>query len=80
MQIPKKGKIYSVNEGNAKNWDKPTTKYVRIHIFYSLQCRLSYFGNLISKISFNSKDCFQIIDEYNVHQLDKCNDVQAQES
>jgi hypothetical protein len=27
-QIPKKGKIYSVNEGNAKNWDAPTTKYV----------------------------------------------------
>jgi len=28
MKIPKKGKIYSVNEGNAKNWDKPTTEYV----------------------------------------------------
>jgi fructose-1,6-bisphosphatase len=28
LQIPKKGKIYSVNEGNAKNWDKPTTLYV----------------------------------------------------
>lgn len=27
-QIPKKGKIYSVNEGNAKNWDGPTAKYV----------------------------------------------------
>nr|DAD40031.1 TPA_asm: hypothetical protein HUJ06_014354 [Nelumbo nucifera] len=27
-QIPKKGKIYSVNEGNAKNWDEPTAKYV----------------------------------------------------
>lgn len=27
-QIPKKGKIYSVNEGNAKHWDQPTTKYV----------------------------------------------------
>ncbi|GFZ09935.1 inositol monophosphatase family protein [Actinidia rufa] len=26
--IPKKGKIYSVNEGNAKNWDGPTAKYV----------------------------------------------------
>lgn len=24
MQIPKKGKIYSVNEGNAKHWDEPT--------------------------------------------------------
>uniref|UniRef100_I1LDG9 Fructose-1,6-bisphosphatase, cytosolic n=1 Tax=Glycine max TaxID=3847 RepID=I1LDG9_SOYBN len=28
IKIPKKGKIYSVNEGNAKNWDDPTTKYV----------------------------------------------------
>lgn len=27
-QIPKKGKIYSVNEGNAKNWDSPTLKYL----------------------------------------------------
>jgi fructose-1,6-bisphosphatase I len=25
IKIPKKGKIYSVNEGNAMNWDKPTT-------------------------------------------------------
>jgi len=30
VQIPKKGKIYSVNEGNAKNWDGPTTAYVWI--------------------------------------------------
>ncbi|XP_008352769.1 fructose-1,6-bisphosphatase, cytosolic isoform X2 [Malus domestica] len=29
IQIPKKGKIYSVNEGNAKNWDGPTAKYVQ---------------------------------------------------
>jgi fructose-1,6-bisphosphatase len=28
LQIPPKGKIYSVNEGNAKNWDTPTAKYV----------------------------------------------------
>ncbi|GJM88704.1 hypothetical protein PR202_ga05254 [Eleusine coracana subsp. coracana] len=28
IKIPKKGKIYSVNEGNARNWDGPTTKYV----------------------------------------------------
>ncbi|OMO77204.1 Fructose-1,6-bisphosphatase class 1/Sedoheputulose-1,7-bisphosphatase [Corchorus olitorius] len=30
IKIPKKGKIYSVNEGNAKNWDGPTAKYVLI--------------------------------------------------
>eukprot|EP01018_Ginkgo_biloba_P011785 Gb_39287 [translate_table: standard] len=28
IKIPRKGKIYSVNEGNAKNWDEPTRKYV----------------------------------------------------
>ncbi|KAK7302481.1 hypothetical protein RJT34_13371 [Clitoria ternatea] len=28
IKIPRKGKIYSVNEGNARNWDEPTTKYV----------------------------------------------------
>ncbi|WVZ98743.1 hypothetical protein U9M48_044142 [Paspalum notatum var. saurae] len=28
IKIPKKGKIYSVNEGNAKNWDGPTAKFV----------------------------------------------------
>ena len=33
VQIPKKGKIYSVNEGNAKNWDAPTAKYVDLVLF-----------------------------------------------
>nr|ACU23968.1 unknown [Glycine max] len=28
INIPKKGRIYSVSEGNAKNWDGPTTMYV----------------------------------------------------
>ncbi|KVH99615.1 Fructose-1,6-bisphosphatase, active site-containing protein [Cynara cardunculus var. scolymus] len=28
IKIPKKGKIYSVNEGNAKNWDGPTANMV----------------------------------------------------
>ncbi|XP_023156550.1 fructose-1,6-bisphosphatase, cytosolic isoform X2 [Zea mays] len=28
IKIPRKGKIYSVNEGNAKNWDGPTAKFV----------------------------------------------------
>ncbi|KAG0540291.1 hypothetical protein BDA96_03G396200 [Sorghum bicolor] len=28
IKIPKKGKIYSVNEGNAKNWDVPVAKFV----------------------------------------------------
>lgn len=33
-QIPKKGKIYSVNEGNPKNWDGPTLKYVESRILF----------------------------------------------
>lgn len=40
-QIPKKGKVYSVNEGNAKNWDGPTTKYAHlcpIDAFLSIWC------------------------------------------
>ncbi|XP_020105545.1 fructose-1,6-bisphosphatase, cytosolic [Ananas comosus] len=28
IKIPKRGKVYSVNEGNAKNWDGPTAKFV----------------------------------------------------
>lgn len=28
IKIPTRGKIYSVNEGNAKNWDKQTTEYI----------------------------------------------------
>lgn len=32
-QVPNKGKIYSVNEGNAKNWDGPTAKYEGSFLF-----------------------------------------------
>eukprot|EP00475_Leptophrys_vorax_P038136 TRINITY_DN6671_c0_g3_i1.p1 TRINITY_DN6671_c0_g3~~TRINITY_DN6671_c0_g3_i1.p1 ORF type:complete len:342 (+),score=114.89 TRINITY_DN6671_c0_g3_i1:602-1627(+) len=28
MQIPEKGSIYSINEGNSLTWDEPTRKYV----------------------------------------------------
>ncbi|KAH7569617.1 hypothetical protein JRO89_XS06G0212100 [Xanthoceras sorbifolium] len=34
IKIPKKGKIYSVNEGNARNWDGPTAKYAILNINY----------------------------------------------
>ncbi|KAH0988840.1 hypothetical protein GBA52_000323 [Prunus armeniaca] len=30
IKIPQKGKIYSVNEGNAQTWDDQTAKYVLI--------------------------------------------------
>lgn len=53
IKIPKKGKIYSVNEGNAKNWDGPTAKYVE-------QCKfpkdgsspksLRYIGSMVADV------------------------------
>ncbi|PON83051.1 Fructose-1,6-bisphosphatase [Trema orientale] len=53
VKIPKKGKIYSVNEGNAKNWDGPTAKYVE-------QCKfpkdgsspksLRYIGSMVADV------------------------------
>ena len=29
IRIPKKGKIYSINEGNSCHWEEPITKYVQ---------------------------------------------------
>ncbi|XP_057446096.1 fructose-1,6-bisphosphatase, cytosolic [Lotus japonicus] len=53
IKIPKKGKIYSVNEGNAKNWDAPTASYVE-------QCKfpkdssppksLRYIGSMVADV------------------------------
>lgn len=40
LQIPKKGKIYSVNEGNAQNWDEQTAKYVPVMLLQRiLNCK-----------------------------------------
>eukprot|EP00761_Pharyngomonas_kirbyi_P011678 gb/GECH01011704.1/.p1 GENE.gb/GECH01011704.1/~~gb/GECH01011704.1/.p1 ORF type:complete len:331 (+),score=82.99 gb/GECH01011704.1/:1-993(+) len=30
IRIPKQGKIYSCNEGNATSWDEPTQKYIQV--------------------------------------------------
>jgi fructose-1,6-bisphosphatase len=51
VQIPNKGNIYSVNEGNAQNWDGPTTKYVEkvIKSDSSLACLIySWFSFSVS--------------------------------
>ncbi|KAL0432280.1 UNVERIFIED_CONTAM: Fructose-1,6-bisphosphatase, cytosolic [Sesamum latifolium] len=51
--IPKKGKIYSVNEGNAKNWDCPTTKYVEKCKFPtdgSPAKSLRYVGSMVADV------------------------------
>lgn len=53
IKIPSKGKIYSVNEGNAKNWDEPTTKYVQNCKFPedgSPPKSLRYIGSMVADI------------------------------
>ncbi|KAL3504464.1 hypothetical protein ACH5RR_034305 [Cinchona calisaya] len=53
IKIPKKGKIYSVNEGNAKNWDAPTTKYVEKCKFPkdgSSAKSLRYIGSMVADV------------------------------
>ncbi|CAN6445413.1 unnamed protein product [Victoria cruziana] len=53
IKIPKKGKIYSVNEGNAKNWDVPTTKYVEKCKFPkdgSSPKSLRYIGSMVADV------------------------------
>lgn len=53
IKIPKKGKIYSVNEGNAKNWDVSTSKYVENCKFPkdgSSPKSLRYVGSMVADV------------------------------
>ncbi|KAL9682330.1 hypothetical protein QQ045_014126 [Rhodiola kirilowii] len=53
IKIPKKGKIYSVNEGNAKNWDGPTAKYVEKCKYPedgSAPKSLRYIGSMVADV------------------------------
>ncbi|KAM7507889.1 hypothetical protein LguiA_018342 [Lonicera macranthoides] len=53
IKIPKKGKIYSVNEGNAKNWDSPTAAYVEKCKFPkdgSSPKSLRYIGSMVADV------------------------------
>ncbi|XP_057973460.1 fructose-1,6-bisphosphatase, cytosolic [Malania oleifera] len=53
IKIPKKGKIYSVNEGNAKNWDTPTAKFVERCKFPhdgSSPKSLRYIGSMVADV------------------------------
>ncbi|KAG9140241.1 hypothetical protein Leryth_014686 [Lithospermum erythrorhizon] len=53
IKIPTKGTIYSVNEGNAKNWDGPTTKYVEKCKFPtdgSSPKSLRYVGSMVADV------------------------------
>lgn len=53
IKIPSRGKIYSVNEGNAKNWDKATTEFIQSMKYpgegkksYSLR----YIGSMVADV------------------------------
>lgn len=53
MKIPKRGNIYSINEGNAGVWDEPITKYIQEKKFpkegkkaYSLR----YVGSMVADV------------------------------
>ncbi|CAN8061576.1 unnamed protein product [Agarophyton chilense] len=53
IKIPTRGKIYSVNEGNAKNWDKATSEYIQSLKYpeegkssYSLR----YIGSMVADV------------------------------
>uniref|UniRef100_A0A0E0L315 fructose-bisphosphatase n=1 Tax=Oryza punctata TaxID=4537 RepID=A0A0E0L315_ORYPU len=51
--IPNRGKIYSVNEGNAKNWDAPTAKFVEKCKFPqdgSPSKSLRYIGSMVADV------------------------------
>ncbi|KAF4372187.1 hypothetical protein F8388_001366 [Cannabis sativa] len=53
IKIPKRGKIYSVNEGNAKNWDGPTSKYVekcKYPTDGSSPKSLRYIGSMVADV------------------------------
>ncbi|KAJ4838223.1 Fructose-1,6-bisphosphatase, cytosolic [Turnera subulata] len=53
IKIPKRGKIYSINEGNAKNWDMPTTRYVQNCKFPedgSSPKSLRYIGSMVADV------------------------------
>ncbi|GAV80961.1 FBPase domain-containing protein [Cephalotus follicularis] len=53
IKIPKKGTIYSVNEGNAKNWDGPTAQYVERCKFPkdgSSPKSLRYIGSMVADV------------------------------
>ncbi|XP_062028061.1 fructose-1,6-bisphosphatase, cytosolic-like isoform X1 [Rosa rugosa] len=53
IKIPNKGNIYSVNEGNAKNWDKQTAEYVgkcKFPTDGSSAKSLRYIGSMVADV------------------------------
>ena len=54
MKIPKKGVIYSINEGNAAVWDEPITKYIQEKKFPTKEGKkpysLRYVGSMVADV------------------------------
>ncbi|XP_057845194.2 fructose-1,6-bisphosphatase, cytosolic isoform X2 [Cryptomeria japonica] len=53
IKVPTKGKIYSINEGNARHWDEPTKKYVERCKFPedgSSPKSLRYIGSMVADV------------------------------
>lgn len=54
LRIPKSHPIYSINEGNAANWDEKVTKYVRSRKFPSDKDKksysLRYIGSMVADV------------------------------
>lgn len=48
VRIPEKGKIYSINEGNSRNWDPAITKYVED--CKSAAYSLRYVGSMVADV------------------------------
>ncbi|HEX4998385.1 MAG TPA: class 1 fructose-bisphosphatase [Terriglobia bacterium] len=51
IRIPSRGKIYSINEGNVKQWDTPTRRY--IDDVKNRPYSLRYIGSLVSDFHRN---------------------------
>lgn len=52
IKIPRRGAVYSINEGNASGWDNPTTKYVET-CKYPKQGKpksLRYIGSMVADV------------------------------
>jgi fructose-1,6-bisphosphatase I len=48
VKMPSAGKIYSINEGNAANWDAATTRYVDER--KSTSTSLRYVGSMVADV------------------------------
>jgi fructose-1,6-bisphosphatase I len=50
IKIPKKGKIYSLNEGNAGAWTEPMKEYVNEKKFGKSPYSLRYVGSMVADV------------------------------